>query len=265
MCKECGCKSVDVHGDHDHHHGHGHNHDHDHDHNHHHDHKHEHTDSSENVSTRKVSVELAVLDKNNTFADENRHFFGKKGIYVINLISSPGSGKTTIVEYLARHFGEKMAVVVGDIQTHRDAERARAAGCRSVQIETLGACHLDAHSVAHALESLDLDGVKLLVIENVGNLVCPSSYDLGEHEVVAVLSVPEGDDKVLKYPVVFHRAATLLINKIDLAPYVNFDKQKVITEARSLNSRIRVFETAAVKGSGMDTFVEYLNNQCSNA
>ncbi len=256
MCKECGCTSIDVHGDHGHHHDHSHKHEH------HHEHSQERTGTSDNTSTRKVSVELAVLDKNNTFADENRHFFKKKGIYVINLISSPGSGKTTIVEYLARHFGEKMAVVVGDIQTLRDAERARAAGCRSVQIETLGACHLDAHSIAHAVESLNLNGVKLLVIENVGNLVCPSSYDLGEHEVVAVLSVPEGDDKVLKYPVVFHRASTLLINKIDLAPYVNFDKRKVIAEARSLNSRIRVFETAAVKGMGMDTFVEYLNNQC---
>lgn len=259
MCEDCGCASVDVHGEHKHHHNeqdNGHHHDH------HHEHSHKHGDKSGTVSTRKVSVETAVLDKNNTYADENRQYFKKKGIYVINLISSPGSGKTTIVEYLARHFGEKMAVVVGDIQTHRDAERARAAGCRSVQIETLGACHLDAHSVLHAVESLVLDGVKLLVIENVGNLVCPSSYDLGEHEVVVVLSVPEGDDKVLKYPVVFHRAATLLINKIDLAPYVNFDKQKVITEARSLNNRIKVIETAAVKGTGMDAFVEYLNNQC---
>jgi hydrogenase nickel incorporation protein HypB len=252
MCKECGCKPVSVHGDHEHHHHHDHDHNHDHD----------HAGISEHTSTQKVSVEQAVLNKNDAFAEENRRYFQKKGIYVINLISSPGSGKTTIVEYLARHFGEKMAVVVGDIQTHRDAERARAAGCRSVQIETLGACHLDAHSVLHAVESLNLDGVKLLVIENVGNLVCPSSYDLGEHEVVAVLSVPEGDDKVLKYPVVFHRAATLLINKIDLASYVNFDKQKVITETRSLNNRIRVFETAAVKGTGMDVFVEYLTKQC---
>jgi len=237
MCEECGCKDVEIHR-HDHH-----------------------SHTLESRSTKKLIIERAVLEKNDSYAEINRKYFREKGIYAINLISSPGSGKTTIVEYLARYFGRSMAVIVGDIQTQRDAERARAAGCTSFQIETLGACHLDAHSVLHALQSLNTDGVRLLVIENVGNLVCPSSFDLGENEIVAVLSIPEGDDKILKYPSVFHKANTLLINKIDLAAHVKFDKSRVITECRSLNSKINIFEIAAINGLGMSEFIDYLNKR----
>lgn len=237
MCEECGCENVDIHR-HDHH-----------------------SHTLQSRSSKKLVIEQAVMLKNDSYAEINRKYFHDNGIYAINLISSPGSGKTTIVEYLARHFGNDMAVIVGDIQTHRDAERARAAGCHSIQIETLGACHLDAHSILHTLQSFNPDGIRLLVIENVGNLVCPSSFDLGENEIVAVLSVPEGDDKVLKYPAVFHKANTLLINKIDLTAYVKFDKSKVITESRSLNRKINVFEIAAVNGLGMNEFIDYLNKQ----
>lgn len=237
MCEECGCENVDIHS-HDHH-----------------------SHTLQSGSSKKLIIEQAVMSKNDSYAEINRKYFRDNGIYVINLISSPGSGKTTIVEYLARNFGNTMAVIVGDIQTHRDAERARAAGCTSFQIETLGACHLDAHSILHTLQSFNPDGIRLLVIENVGNLVCPSSFDLGENEIVAVLSVPEGDDKVLKYPAVFHKANTLLINKIDLTAYLKFDKSKVATECRSLNSKINVFEIAAINGLGMKEFIDYLNKR----
>ncbi len=239
MCEECGCAGADIHL--------------------HNKHSHEH----EHRSSQKLMLEQAVLDKNNSYAELNRQYFHQNKIYTINLISSPGSGKTTIVEYLASHFGKEMALIVGDIQTQRDADRAKAAGCRSVQIETLGACHLDAHSILHTLQSFNLDGVRLLIIENVGNLVCPSSYDLGENEIVTVLSVPEGDDKVLKYPAIFHKATTLLINKVDLTAYVNFDKNKVITECRSLNRNINIFEIAAIKGLGMNAFIDYLSKKIS--
>ncbi|NLD99517.1 MAG: hydrogenase nickel incorporation protein HypB [Fibrobacter sp.] len=254
MCEECGCGSVIIHNDHKHSYTDAQHHEH--------SNAHECHHNQSLPLTNKVMVEKAVLDKNDRFAAINRQIFSDKKIYAINLISSPGSGKTTIVEALARHFGEKMVVIVGDIQTRRDADRARAAGCRSAQIETLGACHLDAHSILHTLESFDLNGVRLLIIENVGNLVCPSSYDLGENEVVAVLSAPEGDDKVLKYPTVFHRASTLILNKMDLSAFVNFDKEKVISECRSLNKNIGVFETAAINGQGMDLFIDYLSKRC---
>jgi hydrogenase nickel incorporation protein HypB len=275
MCDNCGClpvdwkhrcKDKDEQGQghmHKHVHGneHGHEHEHKHEHEHEHGNEHEHEHTHEHEIKQKIAIDRPVLEGNDYLAKINRQFFNDHGLFVINLISSPGSGKTTIVEYLARHFKQQMAVIVGDIQTHRDAERARAAGCKSVQIETLGACHLDAHSVGHALETLDLQGVKLLVIENVGNLVCPSTYDLGEHEKIAVLSLPEGDDKVLKYPALFFRASTILLNKIDLAPYVKFDKDKVIDECRSLNRSVNVFEIAASSGLGMENFIVYLSGK----
>jgi len=237
MCEECGCENTEIHR-HDHH-----------------------SHTLQSRSSEKLIIKEAVLNKNDSYAEINRKYFHDNGIYVINLISSPGSGKTTIVEYLARHFGNSMAVIVGDIQTHRDADRARAAGCLSFQIETLGACHLDAHSILHTLQSFNPGDIKLLVIENVGNLVCPSSFDLGENETIAVLSVPEGDDKVLKYPAVFHKANTLLINKIDLTAYIKFDKSRVITECKSLNNKINVFEIAAINGLGMGEFTDYLSSK----
>jgi hydrogenase nickel incorporation protein HypB len=205
-----------------------------------------------------IPIGAEVLAANNRIAETNRALLKSKGLYAVNIMSSPGSGKTTIVEYLARRFGDAMAVIVGDVQTRRDAERVIRAGSRSVQIETNGACHLDAHSVEHALERLDLEGCKLLVIENVGNLVCPSSYDLGEHEKIAILSLPEGDDKVLKYPSLFHRANVLLIGKIDLAPYMEFSVDKAVNECRSLNRSVAVFRVSAKTGEGMDDFCGYL-------
>jgi hydrogenase nickel incorporation protein HypB len=245
MCDSCGC-SDPVTPDHDH------------DHEHEHGQQHSHGPHALTPAHSKIQLNVNVLKANNSFAEENRAVFKKSGMYAVNIIGSPGSGKTTIVEALARHFGKSMAVIEGDIQTRRDAERVIRAGSRAWQIETNGSCHLDAHSVGHALDHLDPSGCKLLVIENVGNLVCPASYDLGEDEKIAVLSIPEGDDKVLKYPSLFHRAGVLLINKVDLSPYVDFDISKAVNECRSLNRSFTSFEISAKTGQGMDTLYAYL-------
>lgn len=248
MCEECGCGEVG--------HTHDNGHDHSHDHTHSHDHDHEH---------KSISVGVSVLKRNNELAEKNRAVFDKHGVFVINIISSPGSGKTTLLEALARAFGQQMAVIEGDLQTSRDAERVIRAGSSAYQIQTNGACHLDAHSVSHAVEHLDLDGVKLLVIENVGNLVCPAAYELGEHEKVAILSLPEGDDKILKYPSLFHRTGVLLINKIDLAPHLDFDVAKAVNECRSLNRSFQVFEVSGKTGEGLDGFLKYLADKAGIA
>lgn len=235
MCDTCGCAEPHTHHDHKHEHHHHHSHD-----------------------AKQISIGESVMARNDHFAEANRTFFAEKGLFVINLISSPGSGKTAVVEALAHHFGHRMAVIEGDIQTQRDADRVREAGSLAYQIETNGACHLDAHSIGHALDHLNFDGVELLVIENVGNLVCPSTYDLGEHEKMAILSLPEGDDKILKYPALFHRVKTLLINKMDLLPHLDFDIHKAVAEGRSLNPAVRPFNISATKGDGMDALFSYL-------
>ena len=236
MCEQCGCS--------DHHentsnHNHGHRHDH------------------ERVT---MEINLPALQKNDAFAANNRTFFKDHGVLAINLISSPGSGKTTLLEQMAKRLGGKMTVVVGDIQTRRDADRIIGSGSSAYQIETGGACHLDAHSVGHALDHLNFKGVEICVIENVGNLVCPAAYDLGESMKVAILSAPEGDDKVLKYPAIFSRISVLLINKIDIAAHLDFDVKKVSRECKSLNARCDIFKIAAKTGQGIDEFCEYLIN-----
>jgi hydrogenase nickel incorporation protein HypB len=237
MCEQCGCS--------DHHENKL-----DHDHEHHHDH---------NYVT--MAINLSALQKNDTFAANNRAFFKNHAVLAINLISSPGSGKTTVLEQMAKRLGRKMAVIVGDIQTRRDADRVIGSGSSAYQIETGGACHLDAHGVGHALERLDFKGVEICVIENVGNLVCPAAYDLGESIKIAILSAPEGDDKVLKYPEIFSRTSVLLINKMDLAPYLEFDVKKVMRECKSLNAKCDIFLIAAKTGQGMDDFFTYLMNK----
>ena len=245
MCDTCGCSGPVEPHNHDNHSAHNHTHDRDHDH----DHDH---------GTRRIDVGADVMRRNDEFARRNRALFDERGIYAVNLISSPGSGKTTLLERLADRFGEHMAVIEGDVQTDRDAERVIRAGSRAHQIRTNGACHLDAHSVGHALSHLELDGVRLLVIENVGNLVCPAAYELGEHEKAAILSLPEGDDKILKYPAVFHRINVLLINKIDLAPYLEFDAGRAVNECRSLNRVFESFRVSGKTGEGLDHYCRYL-------
>jgi len=239
MCETCGCNEptvAETHGEGSHAHKHHH-------------HSHEHT----------VQLDIPVLQKNNRIAQENRAFLAERGIYAVNIISSPGSGKTTLLEALASHFGSKMAVIEGDVQTRRDSERIIRAGSRAVQIETGGACHLDAHSVAHALEDLDSEECKILVIENVGNLVCPSSYDLGENEKWAILSLPEGDDKILKYPSLFSRIQALIISKIDLADRLEFNIRTAVNECKSLNRNFETYSLSAKSGEGVDTLIGYIS------
>jgi hydrogenase nickel incorporation protein HypB len=240
MCEYCGCnepqkEQKSTKGHHHHHHNHV-----------------------------MVDINLSALQKNDEFAADNMTFFKNHNILAINLISSPGSGKTTLLEQMAKRLGRKMAVVVGDIQTRRDADRIIGSGSSAYQIETHGACHLDAHSVGHSLEHLDFKGVEICVIENVGNLVCPATYNLGESMKVAILSVPEGDDKVLKYPAIFSRTSVLLINKMDLAPHLDFDIKKVTQECKSLNAKCDIFKIAAKTGQGIDEFCEYLRKKKSD-
>lgn len=269
MCEECGCGEVkgdpEKTGTHlDHHSGH-HKHHYNYsgrDHHHaHHDQSHHPKHSQTDSSSKTMEIGLSALEKNDGYAMNNRKFFNERKILAVNLISSPGSGKTALLEQLARRFGKNMAVIVGDISTRRDAERITACGSPAHQIETGGACHLDAHGVGHALESLDFSEVKICIIENVGNLVCPASYDLGEAFKVAILSAPEGDDKVLKYPSIFSRARTVLISKMDIAGILDFDVEKVKRECKSLNAQCDIFGISAKTGLGIDTFCQYLTDK----
>jgi len=225
------------------------------------DHVHDH-DHESGSSTVKIDANL--FEKNEAYAKRNREFFDQHRLLTLNLISSPGSGKTTLLEALARRLGDTLAVIVGDEQTHRDAERIIRAGSRAFQIETKGACHLDAHAVAHALASLDMEGVRFLVIENVGNLICPASYNLGEHLKTALLSTPEGDDKILKYPSIFSRIGLLLITKIDLLEYLDFNPDKAFNECKSLNRHFDLFKIAAPTDFGMESLINYLEQHWSD-
>jgi hydrogenase nickel incorporation protein HypB len=215
---------------------------------------------SGNEQTKRMNIEKPVLSKNDQIAAANRDRLARKGLYTINLIGSPGSGKTTLLEAMAGKLGPAMAVIEGDLQTERDAERVRAAGCPAVQIETGGSCHLDAERVSAAMDRLELEALeaRLLVIENVGNLVCPSSYDLGEHMKVALLSIPEGDDKVLKYPSIFRRVGALAITKIDLLPHMAFDVERAVAECKSLNEGFECFRLSAKSGEGVDALCDEL-------
>lgn len=211
-------------------------------------------------SGKTVKIESPVMKKNDAIAAENRGLFERHGIFAINLIGSPGCGKTALLESMARHLGKSMAVIEGDLQTRRDAERIERAGCTAYQIETGGACHLDAQAVAVAVGCLGLESgaFEILVIENVGNLVCPSAYDLGEHLKIGLLSVPEGDDKVLKYPSLFSRIAVMIVNKIDLLPHLDFNVQRALSECRSLAPNVETFQTSAKSGEGIKGFCDFL-------
>ncbi|HEY6006722.1 MAG TPA: hydrogenase nickel incorporation protein HypB [Geobacteraceae bacterium] len=243
MCTTCGCNPADERHDHGHGHEHGHGHDHYHGH-----------------GGGKLAVETDVLAKNDRFAAGNRQLFASRGIFALNLVSSPGSGKTTILERtlreLAGHF--RCAVVEGDQQTDNDAVRIAATGVPVRQVNTGAGCHLDAHMVGHACEAFDLGALDILFIENVGNLVCPASFDLGEHHKVAVLSVTEGEDKPLKYPQMFRAADVLLLNKIDLLPHVDFDTERCLEMARRVNPAITVFPLSSRSGEGMAPWYGWL-------
>jgi hydrogenase nickel incorporation protein HypB len=262
MCTVCGCGEGETRIE-----SQDHQHDHAHEHHHHHPaHTHDygqgpaHAHAPGMSQSRMVQIEQDILSKNNQYAAANRDYFRQHGILALNLVSSPGSGKTTL---LTRSIDDlkgdyAMAVIEGDQQTANDAERIRATGVKALQINTGKGCHLDGHMVGHALETLLPDEASLLFIENVGNLVCPAAFDLGEAHKVAILSVTEGEDKPLKYPDMFHAADLMLLNKIDLLPHLNFDVERCIGYARQVNPRIQVLQVSATTGEGMDAWYQWL-------
>ena len=203
-----------------------------------------------------------VLEANEKMADNVRRLLTEKGILSLNLISSPGAGKTTLLERtLSDLAGEfRMAVVEGDLQTDNDARRVAATGAQAVQINTDGGCHLDSNMILTSLESLDLTGVDILFIENVGNLVCPVEFDCGEDAKVALLSVAEGDDKPEKYPLLFNLAKAMVLNKVDLLPYVDFDLARARNFATKLNKNLDIFEVSCRKGDGLEGWYNWLRS-----
>lgn len=262
MCTTCGCSPADH--DHDSSHGHdnhGHHAGHDHDHHQHHEKEHHH-DTGHTQRTR-ISIEEDILAKNNRLAGFNRALFKEKGIFVLNLVSSPGSGKTTLLERTLQDLAGTLrcAVIEGDQQTDNDAQRIAATGVPVRQINTGAGCHLDAHMIMHGTDGFDLDALDLLLIENVGNLVCPAAFDLGEHHKVAVLSVTEGEDKPLKYPQMFRNATVMLLNKIDLLPHLDFDVEQCKEYARRVNPHIAIFDVSARSGEGMEEWYQWLKEE----
>jgi hydrogenase nickel incorporation protein HypB len=207
-----------------------------------------------------ITIERKVLEKNDEIAGQNRELFRRSGIFVLNLVSSPGAGKTSLLERTLEHVRGTvpLAVIEGDVQTDIDAQRVARYGVPAVQIVTRGGCHLEANLVREALRSIDLSAIKLLIIENVGNLVCPSNYDLGEDLKVVVSSTTEGDDKPLKYPAMFQNAGVLIINKIDLVPHLDSDPAVLRANALQINPRLRVFLTSCRTGEGIAEWCDWL-------
>lgn len=297
MCSVCGCGAGETRIEnaggrhahaHDHHHthadgvSHAHGHEHGHEHNvhddhhlgddhvhHHHDHRHGegaitygqgHAHVPGLSRARTVAIEQEILSKNNAYAADNRAHLNAQGILALNLVSSPGSGKTTLlvktIECLAAELA--VAVVEGDQETSNDAARIRATGVPAIQVNTGKGCHLDAHMVGHAIEHLSPAADSVLFIENVGNLVCPAAFDLGEAHKVVILSVTEGEDKPLKYPDMFHAADLMIIAKIDLLPHVDFSVAETISNARKVNPRIKVLQLSARTGEGLEAWCQWI-------
>jgi hydrogenase nickel incorporation protein HypB len=216
------------------------------------------------MAIRTIDVRERVMAKNDELAAGVRRRLRAAGVTTFNLVSSPGSGKTTLLERTLAALGEELriAVVTGDVQTHDDADRLERHTTRLVQaVETQGGCHLDARQIATALEAIDLDATRLLLIENVGNLVCPASWDLGEDAKIVVFAVTEGEDKPRKYPKMFRQARYAVLNKIDLLPYVPFDVDRALGYARDVNPDLTFFRTSALTGAGLDSWYAFLRGQ----
>lgn len=239
MCTTCGCDPKDQNG---------------------HNHEHEHDGYHDTGKRTIIAIEEDILAKNNRLASSNRTLFKDKMVFVLNLVSSPGSGKTTLLERTLRDLSvnTSFAVIEGDQQTDNDARRIAATGVPVRQINTGSGCHLDAHMIRHGIEGFDLDNIDIMMIENVGNLVCPASFDLGEHHKVVVLSVTEGEDKPLKYPQMFHNSTVMLLNKTDLLPHLDFDVEKCKEFAQRVSPGIVIFEVSAKTGEGMDAWYQWL-------
>ena len=208
----------------------------------------------------EVKVMKNILGENDKIAAENRKLFAEKNITVINLMGSPGSGKTSLLEKILSKLAEKInvAVIEGDLFTAKDAERIERQNIPVIQINTAGGCHLDAAMVKRAAESLNLDEINLLIVENVGNLVCPAEFDVGENFKAVVLSITEGDDKPLKYPLIFKESAVTLLNKIDLLPYTNFNLENARADLTTIHPNIKIIETSCTTGAGLDDFCNWI-------
>lgn len=260
MCATCGCDSHgEVHIKEPGHAGHSHHHDH----LHHPDPDHSHGEEDRSHTRKIVEVEKDILYENNLLAERNRGYFEAKNILTLNLVSSPGSGKTALLERTLNDLKGKLdfSVIEGDQHTTRDADRIHATGTRVVQINTGKGCHLDAHMVLHAVQGMRPADNSVLFIENVGNLVCPAMFDLGEKERIVVMSVTEGDDKPLKYPDMFHTSGLCLINKTDLLPYVPFDMEKAKANARKTNPRLDIITVSCTTGEGLEQWYEWLQSK----
>jgi hydrogenase nickel incorporation protein HypB len=275
MCATCGCETLphehdDIHA-HDQAHDHDHGHDHDHDDHHHahphvHDHPHPHSPANDDGG-RTVRLEMDILAKNDALARDNRAVFAVRRLAVFNLTSAPGSGKTSLLESLIVRLRERirLAVIEGDQETARDADRVRAAGAAVVQINTRTGCHLDAGMVRGAVADLNPADGSLLLIENVGNLVCPALFDLGERTKIVLMSVTEGEDKPLKYPHMFRAAGVVVLSKIDLLPHLDFDLAQCLANLARVNPALRIFQLSAKTGTGMAPFCDWLVSQVASA
>lgn len=271
MCVTCGCSDhespsiVDpktgarqmLKEDHEHHHEHSHDHDHSHEHEHH----HEHTKTAPRTTT--IQIEQNILAKNDRLAEENRRWLAEREIFALNLIGGPGAGKTSLLERTAKDLrgDPPLFVIEGDQETSYDAERLQAAGCPVVQINTGAGCHLDALMTRGGLQRLNPPRGSLVVIENVGNLVCPSLFDLGEQLKVMMLSVTEGEDKPLKYPHAFRASEVLLLTKIDLLPHLSFDLSRCLDFVRQVNPKMQVFQLSATRGEGLGAWYAWLKER----
>ncbi len=260
MCKDCGCGTVggDHNHVHDHVHGEGHSHDHNHPHDHTHPHSHGHEDGG--LSRRTLTLQRKVLSDNDARAEANRAWLAEHGVVAINLISSPGSGKTYLLERTLERLRGRVscAVITGDQRTDNDARRLMGKGAEVRQIETFNACHLDAARVGELLPEVAGNGVKLLFIENVGNLVCPAAFDLGETFKVALLSTTEGEDKPVKYPTLFSQAPVAVLTKMDLVPHLEWSVAKCREYLHRIRPGVYIFELSARTGQGMDAWIDYL-------
>jgi hydrogenase nickel incorporation protein HypB len=254
MCLDCGCSEtgeVKIDGQKMEHH-------HDHD-----DTHHDHSHHTAGKSGREISIQRDILSKNNELAQHNREHLQAHKTFCMNWISAPGSGKTALLERIIQDYSTELpiSVIEGDQQTDNDAQRIMKAGADAVQINTGAACHLDANMIHHALHRINLQQTRLLVIENVGNMVCPTAYDLGEDLKVAIISAPEGEDKPAKYPDLLLTANVLLINKVDLIPYLDFSLENCIALSKKVNPRIQIFPVSAKTGEGIPAFYDWLISQ----
>jgi hydrogenase nickel incorporation protein HypB len=219
-----------------------------------------------NAKTKEIKIVRKVLDVNDTIAHQNRNLFREKGVFVINVMSSPGSGKTAILVKTLSHITPKIrcAVIVGDVCTSNDADRLAGSGVPVVQVNTDafgGDCHLAAHVIRTAADNFNLDEIDLLIVENIGNLVCPAEFDMGENLRIVVLSVTEGEDKPLKYPLMFRVCHAALLNKIDLLPYLDYDREAAVENIHQVNPQMPVFEISAKTQEGFDSWIEWLKQQ----